>query len=129
MSVTVDLEELGKATVDLPYEQVEWVESKNVSSTQSWEDVVGEALANPIGSRRLKEMDLTGKRVLVITDDWGRPTPAHRVLPAVLAEVQAAGASREDITVMTGSGVHEPMNAQDLIRKMGQERTSWRCSR
>jgi len=51
------------------------------------------------------------------------------VLPAVLAEVQAAGASREDITVMTGSGVHEPMNAQDLIRKMGQERTSWRCSR
>ena len=116
----IDFGELGRATLDLPEDQVQWVTSKNRQATQSWEEVVATALATPIGTPPLHEMNLHDKRVVVITDDWGRPTPAYRVLPTVLAAVEQAGARRADITVMTGSGVHAPMNDADMIRKVGQ---------
>ena len=112
----------------LPDQQVVTVASKNPTMTQDWETIVEEALSAPIGAPRLRDHDLRGKRVVVITDDWGRPTPAYRVLPAVLREVELAGARTEDITVMTGSGVHLPMNEEDLVRKVGAEvRARYRC--
>src|SRR5665811_1831984 len=95
------------AELDLPAGHVRWAASKNPSQTRSWEEIVTEALDRPIGTPRLRDHDLRGKKIAVITDDWGRPTPAHRVLPAVLHEVELAGARREDVTVMTASGVHE----------------------
>src|SRR5690606_12241405 len=100
---------MGRAHLDLPDAQVRWATSQNSPATRSWEEVVEAALAAPIGAPRLQELDLRGKRIVVITDDWGRPTPAHRVLPAVLQAIEQAGAHRQDITVMTGSGVHAPM--------------------
>ena len=116
------------AEVDVAPWQLRWAASKNPSATKSWEDIVREALERPIGTPRLRDHQLKGKKVVVITDDWGRPTPSHRVLPAVLAEVEAAGARREDITVMTASGVHAPMNEEDLVRKVGADvRARYRC--
>jgi nickel-dependent lactate racemase len=121
-------ERLISANVDLPDDQILFAVSKDPPPTAEWESIVLEALANPIGAPRLKDHDLLGKKVVVITDDWGRPTPSWRVLPAILAEVEAAGARREDITVMTGSGVHQPMSDEDMIRKVGQEvKDAYRC--
>jgi hypothetical protein len=42
----------------------------------TWREVVAPALANPLGVPRLRAQNLKGKRIAVITDDWGRPTPA-----------------------------------------------------
>ena len=56
----------------------------------------------------------------MIVDDWGRPTPAHRVLPAVLGGARRGGRV-EDVTVLTGTGVHLPMDREDLVRKVGAE--------
>lgn len=119
---------IARADVNLPMDQILTVESRDPDATRVWEEIVAEALEAPIGAPRLRDHGLTGKRVVVITDDWGRPTPAHRVLPAVLREVELAGASREDVTVMTGSGVHAPMTDEDLVRKVGAEvRANYRC--
>ncbi len=128
MAIEIDFGEVGAARLDLPDAQVQWASSKYTPATRSWEEIVEAALAAPIGAPRLHDMDLRGKRVVVITDDWGRPTPAYRVLPTVLRAVEQAGASREDITVMTGSGVHAPMSDEDMIRKVGQDIfQSYRC--
>lgn len=117
-----------RGEVALADEQITWAESKDPPLTREWEDIVLEALETPIGAPRLRDHDLAGKRVVVIADDWGRPTPASRVLPAILAEVELAGARRQDITVMTGSGVHQPMNEEDMIRKVGaQVHDTYRC--
>lgn len=119
---------LVSAEIDVPADRIRTVASKNPQATKSWEEIVVEALENPIGTPRLRDHELKGKRVCVITDDWGRPTPASRVLPAVLREVELAGARREDVTVMTASGVHTPMGEEDLIRKVGKEVfDSYRC--
>jgi len=94
----------------------------------SWREVVAPALANPIGRPRLRAQNLHGKRIVVITDDWGRPTPASEFIPLVLDELHAAGAEDNLITFVTASGMHVPMNAADLDRKLGKDITQrFRC--
>ncbi|NQT19339.1 MAG: DUF2088 domain-containing protein, partial [Planctomycetes bacterium] len=57
--------------IDLPDEQVVVARSKNPPGAGSWAEVVGEALSQPLGTGPIREEDLSGKRVVVITDDWG----------------------------------------------------------
>jgi hypothetical protein len=114
--------------VRVPDDQIVVAQAKYTPATQTWEEVIEEGLRQPIGAPPLRSYDLTGKKIAVITDDWGRPTPAHRVLPAVLRELHAAGATAENITILTGTGVHQPMNREDLIRKVGAEQVEkYRC--
>ena len=114
--------------VSVPDEQITIAQAKYTPATQSWEEVVEDGLRRPIGAPPLRTFDLHGKKVALITDDWGRPTPASRVLPAVLRELHAAGASAENITILTGTGVHQPMNREELGRKLGEEQLQkYRC--
>ncbi|HXI16604.1 MAG TPA: lactate racemase domain-containing protein [Chloroflexota bacterium] len=114
--------------VRVPDEQIAVAQAKYTPATQTWEEVVEEGLRHPIGTPSLRSHNLRGKKIALITDDWGRPTPSHRVLPAVLRELHAAGAVAEDITILTGTGVHLPMNQEDLIRKVGQAQfDKYRC--
>lgn len=57
----------------------------------------------------------------MITDDWGRPTPASEVIPLILEELHAAGAVDENITFVTASGMHTPMKKPDLEKKLGKD--------
>ena len=114
--------------VRVPDSQITVAQAKYTPATRSWEEVVEDGLRNPIAAAPLRTFDLKGKKIAVITDDWGRPTPASRVLPAVLRELHAAGASADNITILTGTGVHQPMNREDLIRKLGPEQVEkYRC--
>jgi hypothetical protein len=114
-------EQAFSVDVPVPDEQITVAQARYTPATKSWEEVVEDGLRQPIAAPPLRSHDLKGKKVALITDDWGRPTPAHRVLPAVLRELHAAGARAEDITLFTGTGVHQPMGREDLIRKLGQE--------
>jgi hypothetical protein len=83
--------------------------------------VVAGALARPIDAPPISAQDLRGKKVAILTDDWGRPTPAHRVVPLILRELAATGVADEDITFVTASGMHDPMSRADLQRKLGAD--------
>lgn len=95
--------------------------SRNPAASASWEQVVAGALAHPVDAPPLAQQDLRGKQVTVITDDWGRPTPAARVIPQILAELARAGATDDHITFVTASGMHDPMSRADIERKLGPD--------
>ena len=67
--------------VRVPDEQITVAQAKYTPATQTWEEVIEDGLRRPIGAPPLRTFSLAGKKIAVITDDWGRPTPAHRVLP------------------------------------------------
>ena len=114
--------------VRVPDDQITISQAKYTPATQNWEQVVEAGLRDPVGAPPLRSYSLKNKKIALITDDWGRPTPSYRVLPAVLRELHAAGATKENITILTGTGVHQPMNREDLIRKVGQEQVdTYRC--
>ncbi len=108
-------------SIDAARADVVVARSKNPAATASWEAVVAEAMAEPIGAPSIASRDLRGRKVTVITDDWGRPTPAHRVIPLLLEELARAGAEDANITFITASGMHDPMSRDDLARKLGPD--------
>ena len=54
---------------------------------------VRRALAEPIGSPRLREIVQPGERIAIVTSDITRPMPTWTVMPPLLEELYAAGAS------------------------------------
>ncbi len=118
---------LTEKELGVPPENLTVLRSKDPRGGK-WPDVVAAGLARPLGRPPLREHNLRGKRIVVITDDWGRPTPASEVIPLLLEELHAAGAEDRAITFVTASGMHDPMKPADLERKLGKDITQrFRC--
>ena len=59
------------------------------------EALVKEALANPVGSRKLSEIVGADETVAIVTSDITRPCPTWKILPSVLDELYRAGVKKE----------------------------------
>ena len=82
---------------------------------------VRRALEHPIGAPLLKELARGARRVVLIADDITRLTPAHQLLPPLLEELNAAGVSDQQITLVIALGTHRPMNEVECRAKYGAE--------
>jgi nickel-dependent lactate racemase len=81
--------------------------------------LVRKALAQPIGSPRLRELARPGERITIVISDLTRPCPSARLLPPILDELAAAGVAEGDITVVVALGLHRPMTASELEAAAG----------
>src|SRR5262249_35028670 len=72
------------------------------------------ALAEPIGRPRLSELVSAKSRVLIICDDYTRPTPAAEIVPFVLDELYAGGVSDRHIEFIIAAGTHTKMSAEEV---------------
>lgn len=86
------------------------------------DDQIRDALAHPLGAPSIQEL-AKGKRgkIVVTCDDLSRPTPADRVFPFIMEELQAAGIADDQIFILGSFGCHHPMNHDAFIRKVGWE--------
>ena len=87
-------------------------------------DIIRTALENPIGACRLRDYDLTGKSIAIVTSDITRPMPTYKVMPYILDEIYAAGAEAENITLVFALGSHRP-HTEEEMRHLAGER-AWR---
>lgn len=81
---------------------------------------VGRALRQPVESPPLRDMVKHGAKVVIVVDDFTRPTPAHQILPTLLAELDAE-ANNLDITILIACGTHRPMTPAEIQAKVGGE--------
>lgn len=99
----------GKETVSftLPVSNILMeVRANEITPRLTGMDEVRRALANPIGTMKLSEIVSKGESICIITSDITRPCPSEILLPPVIEELQEAGISPEDITVVFGLGSH-----------------------
>jgi nickel-dependent lactate racemase len=82
---------------------------------------VRRAIANPIGSKRLKDLVKTGEKIVIVTSDITRPMPSKLVLPAVLAELAAAGVADSQITVVFALGSHRKHTVEEQKYLVGAD--------
>jgi lactate racemase len=80
---------------------------------------IREALRQPIASAPLAELVKPGDTVVIAHSDITRATPNARLLPVLLAELEAAGVAREDITLLNALGTHRPQTAAELREMLG----------
>ncbi|MGE0058040.1 MAG: nickel-dependent lactate racemase [Dehalococcoidia bacterium] len=79
------------------------------------------ALHSPIAGPPLRERVQPGQRVAVVISDITRPVPNELLLTAVFAELEAAGIPEDDITIVTGTGLHRINTPEELVEMLGAE--------
>ena len=85
------------------------------------EELLGQALARPIGTPPLRDLARAGQKVVIVTSDLTRPCPSKRILTVVMDELAAGGISEADITVVIALGLHRAMAADELKEALGSE--------
>ena len=83
-------------------------------------DIVRRALANPIGSPRLRELARGRRSCVIIVSDHTRPVPSKDILPEMFAELEA-GSPGIAITLLVATGFHRPTTSAELEAKLGTE--------
>ena len=78
------------------------------------------ALDFPIGQPPLESWVRPGDRVVIVSDDGTRTTPVHRMLPALLRRLHAAGVPDPNIACIMALGTHRYMTEEEMCAKVGE---------
>ncbi len=108
--------------IEIPNENLCGVfKPKTTQNNFDVEKLVQKALDQPIGSPRLKNRVRKGNKILIVTDDNTRFTPADKILRVLLPYLNELGIKKEDITILIALGTHRAMSKKELIIKLGHE--------
>lgn len=94
---------------------------QNISGVADLPGEIQRALANPIGTKSLRELAAGAKKVVLIADDNTRLTPTDKIIPALLTELNAAGVRDEQITIIIALGTHRFMTDEEILAKYGED--------
>jgi lactate racemase len=78
------------------------------------------AFAAPIASAPLAALARGRRSAVVAVDDIARPTPAARLIPAILDELRAGGLPDAGIRFVMALGCHRAMTRAEMARKLGE---------
>jgi len=79
------------------------------------------ALSDPIGSAPIEDWVRASDRVLIVSDDNTRFTPADRLIPPLLRRLNRAGVPDRRIACIMALGTHRYMTAEEMAAKAGPE--------
>lgn len=82
--------------------------------------MVKQALENPIGSLRLRELSKDKNNVVIIASDHTRPVPSKIIIPAMLNEIRKDN-PKANITILIATGCHRSTTKEELVSKFGDE--------
>ena len=112
--------------IDVPAERTTVVEPHYPPALADPQAVLRKALADPIGSRPLR--DLVGARdtVGIVISDLTRPMPTADVVRAVMAELPHV--APESVTIFIGLGTHRLMTEKEIAGVLGDLAGRYRVS-
>jgi nickel-dependent lactate racemase len=112
----------GDTIMDLPFPE-DW--DVRVYPSTDGEDIgeagIARAFADPIGTPRIADLARGKRTASIVVDDLSRPTPAERLVPRILAELEEAGITRDRVTIICGVANHRQMMREDFVKKLGDE--------
>ena len=110
-----------KQVVSIPENEVRGVlRATTPVANRSGEEIVRDALQNPIESEPLCKLAEGAEKVLIITSDHTRPVPSSITLPQMLAEVRK-GSPNAEIKILVATGVHRETTKEELYSKFTKE--------
>jgi len=94
---------------------------KEINEVANPDIEVRRALANPIGSKKIKKLVSSQDKVIILASDITRPSPSSILLPPILKELNEAGLSNDQIVIVFGLGVHRKQTEEEKKRLVGEE--------
>lgn len=108
--------------VDIPRRNLLLVADLNeVSGVHDENLEITRAIRNPIGHPGIQTLAQKGRKTLILVDDFTRVTPAYKILPKIVEELNDAGVSDRDIKVMLAGGTHRHMKREEILQKIGKQ--------
>ena len=83
--------------------------------------MVSESIANPIGTLPLDKTIKPKDKVVIIIDDFARPTPKKEMLTCLIDHLKGFGVKDNQIDILFGVGTHRPLSEQEVEAAMGKE--------
>ena len=87
---------------------------------KSEQQLILDALNNPIGTPRLRELAQGKKRITIVTSDHTRAVPSKVTLPLLLSEIRK-GNPDAAITILIATGLHRATTIEEQRRMFGDE--------
>lgn len=84
------------------------------------EEAIRQALRHPIASEPLAELVNPGETVVLLVNDSTRVADSHIFLPVLLAELNDAGISDKDISILFALGSHHPLDQAEMTELVGE---------
>lgn len=101
---------------------------KNILNTNSSDDskefkkIIKEALAHPVGSKKLSKKVSSGEKAVVVISDITRSwQKISQFLPHIIEELKKGGVKLEDITVLAATGSHRSHNEKEIKLLLGEK--------
>jgi nickel-dependent lactate racemase len=82
---------------------------------------VRQALENPIGTKRLKEIARGRKSAVIVVNDITRPTATYKLLPHLIQELKDGGMKEDQIQFLVATGTHRDNTKEELEGMLGKE--------
>ena len=121
MRITLEYGKTG-LEVELPDDRVVGsLAIKPAPPLENPESVLREKLARPTGSPPLAELARGKTSACIAICDITRPVPNSFLLPPILATLEAAGISRDNILILIATGLHRPNEGQEIVELVGAE--------
>ncbi len=83
-------------------------------------ELIGQALAHPVGSAPLANLVEGKKSVAIVVDDLTRPTPRRTLLVSLVEFLRAHGVANDQIDVIVGVGTHRPVTQAEIEETFGE---------
>jgi len=77
------------------------------------------ALEAPLGTPPLKDIVSGAKKVVILVDDWTRPTPVADILQALLPYLVRNGLPREKVSIVIALGTHVRLTPEEVVARVG----------
>ena len=84
------------------------------------EELVLDAMKNPVGEKTLFELAKGKKNIVIIASDHTRPVPSKLIIPPMLKEIRESSPDAK-ITILIATGCHRGTTKDELISKFGEE--------
>jgi lactate racemase len=117
--VTLDYGRVG-LTLKLDPAFAEWtiIEADNQPALSNIKDRFSESTDNPIGSAPLRQIISPSDEIVIVTSDSTRPVPNKLLVPLI---VESCGLNYSQITILVGTGSHQPHTENELGELFGTE--------
>ena len=79
------------------------------------------ALTQPIGTKRLSEIARESNKATIVVNDATRATPSSLMIAPVIGELNRAGVTDENVTIIVGCGLHRSAKQDEIAKIVGEE--------
>ena len=108
--------------VEIPDENIlDIVKPKELIPPDSAENILKEAIKNPLGTDKISEFVNNNDSIAIVVDDYTRPCPNELLLKPILEELKKIGVSDSNIKIIIATGTHAPPNFEKIKETVGDK--------